>query len=55
MSVKAPPVKMEAPVQTMLTRTHALAHLALLASTVKPTSLTALIALASMEGHAQTK
>lgn len=37
MNVKVSPVKMEAPVQTMSTLTHVAAHLALLASTVKPT------------------
>lgn len=42
MNARAPPVKMEAHALTMLTLTPVPADLGLLASTVKPTSLTAL-------------
>lgn len=55
MNARVPPAKMEALAQTMLTPTPAPACLASLASTVKPTSLTALKVLASMEERAQTK
>lgn len=55
MNAKAPHAKMEERVQTMLTLTPVPVGLALLASTVKPTYLTALRVPVSMEGHAQTK
>lgn len=42
MNARVPPAKMEAHAQTMLTPTPAPVSLALLASTVKPTSLIAL-------------
>lgn len=42
MNARVHPAKMEAHAQTMLTPTHAPVGLALLASTVKPTSLTVL-------------
>lgn len=55
MNARVPPAKMEAHAQTMLTPTPAPVGLALLASTVRPTSLIAQKALASMEGRAQIK
>lgn len=55
MNARVPPAKMEEHAQTMLTPTPAPVGLASLASTVKPTSMTALKALASMEGPAQIK
>lgn len=55
MNARVPPAKMEARALTMLTPTPAPVGQVLRASTVKPTSLTALKALALMEGHAQIK
>lgn len=55
MNARVPPAKMEALAQTMSTPTHVPVGPALLAFTVKPTSLTVLKALASMEGRAQIK
>lgn len=55
MNAKAPPARMEPRAKIMLTLTLARVGLDSLVSTVKRTSLTALKALASMEGHVQTK
>lgn len=55
MNARAPPAKMEAHAQTMLTHTPALVGLVFLASTAKPTSPIVLKAHVLMEEHAQIK